>query len=475
MRCRKCGHENKDGSIFCETCGQRIENDSTIEHTSKNHTENKSYNKNAGIETNFNQYSNTQDKYYKAENIDIRKNSGTKKKTIQIIVGIIALILIGSGIGYKYLKSGNSIDTDYGEVKSEEKVSKKREKKRLLDDIFLCYESVRNKDKSQWERSTYLLSDPKIKDILFSSLEKSGTDLDSFNILKNDYADSEAKELLRDVDIVLKKGIATLKSTGEKFDYSYISLEDEDKEKQYMIGKHYDFFMADEKGNYRQILKESRLLIEGKDLKTITFEYLDDIDAYDNETYTEDDLKRVTLDLKQYLVDTSNQPYLSRIGYDTGGRDLYVVPFCSIGDNMPLALKSISIVSKTGEEKIIDGEFANIEASLSNPCHYYDFDRGLLNENDILSKIVDSEIVSRIYESMDYSYIDDINKLLGENYIQSIILEQIKYILLIKDNPDYNGLLSIVLPNINLDDLIDLGEEREVNRISPKVLFPVKE
>ena len=194
-------------------------------------------------------------------------------------------------------------------------------------------------------------------------------------------------------------------------------------------------------------------------------------------------MKSVTLNLKKYLVDTSDQPYLNRIGYDTEGRDLYVVPFINSGfdmplvlNSMPLVLNSINIVSKTGEEKFINDEILYGEGPLIHSSYYYDFDRGLLNGKDSLSEIICLEIEDMMYESMDFSNIFEMNKLLGENYVESILLEQIKFLLLIKDCPGgYKDFLSFISHDMDLDDVIDMGEAKEVKKVSPKELFPEKD
>lgn len=81
-----------------------------------------------------------------------------------------------------------------------------------------------------------------------------------------------------------------------------------------------------------------------------------------------------------------------------------------------------------------------------------------------------------MYESMDFSNIFEMNKLLGENYVESILLEQIRFLLLIKDRPGgYKALLSIISHDMDLDDVIDMGEAKEVKKVSPKELFPEKD
>ena len=480
MYCSKCGHKNIDGAIFCEACGQKIEDETLKEAEFNVQQENPVVNQDYEIGSNTIRYDSIQSNSYEYldRNEKAYVKTTKKKKKHLLIIGVLVCLVSICGVAYYFLNSSDTKNTiKYEEVKSEEVKSeqsdlvvKKDKDETVVDKSLAFYDGVRTGNKKKWEKSIHLLSDPKIRDIGFSSLEKCGTSLERYLEYVYLIVDSETAEKFSEMSYLVTKGTGTIKGTGDNFKWVRYSAGEDEFAKEYMEIDIYDFFLIDDKGNDIPVTNEPRLLILGTDLKSITFEYVDNQDAYYSGTYTDDDVKEVTLALNKYIINDSNQTYISRLGYDLAEQDIYVVPFLPTSIEIPLVLKTVTITSESGEERILKSEDSKYEVPIHDECNFYDFNNDLLNEKGNLAIKIEKDIYDIINETKDYSYVNEINKLFGENYFQQKAITNIENLLAMMQDDSFEDL---GLSNI-LDSIATLEQQGPVFKVKQKDLFRKK-
>ena len=475
MYCSKCGHKNIDGAIFCEACGQRIEDESLKEAEFNVQQENPVVNQDYEIGSNTIRYDSIQSNSYEYldRNEKAYVKTTKKKKKHLLIIGVLVCLVSICGVAYYFLNSSDTKNTiKYEEVKSEQSdlVVKKDKDETVVDKSLAFYDGVRTGNKKKWEKSINLLSDPKIRDIGFSSLKKYGTFLERYIDYATLSVDSETAEKISEMSYLVTEGTGTIKDTGDNFKWVHYSAGEDEFAKEYMEIDIYDLFLTDDNGNEIPVTTEPRLLILGTDLKSITFEYVDNRDAFYGGTYTDDDVKEVTVALNKYLVDDLNKLYLQRLGYDLTEQDIYVVPFLSTSIEIPLVLKTVTITSISGEKRILKSEDSKYEVPIYDGCNFYDFNNDILNEKGNLAIKIAEDIYDIMNETKDYSYVNEINKLLGENYFQQKEITNIENLLAMMKDDSFEDL---GLSNI-LDSIATLEQKGPGFKVKQKDLFRKK-
>lgn len=484
MFCSKCGHKNIDGAVFCEKCGQRIEDESLKENTWQKQAGNPNYNSNHNqsySNQNYNNPSYNDQNYDQGQNFNSSSGNYARESILDrinkkyLMIGLACVLSI-SVIGYYFYNSSNTKNIiEYREASAEDNLRKKEDKEerlehKTIDESLAFYDGIKNGNKKKWEKSVSLQSDKKIQDVAFSSLEKGGTYLERYRIPSYEDMDSEEVEELKNMGFLVNEGVGTLKGTEENFKWVSYTLGDKEISDYYGMVPNYEFFLVDDDGNDIPITEESRLLILGNDLKEITFEYIDNQEAFYDGTYTDDDVEIISLDLDQYLLDPSEETYLDYIRYDTQGQDVYVVPFLCTSVIFPLILNSVVITSDTGEERRIEGD-GDYGAYLYEMCNFYDFNSGLLNEEGNLATIINENIYNIINGEVDYSYSYAINALLGERYFQSILLGEVGFLAAVTDDYSSEEMEGLGYEYTSLEKMASLEQIGWGVKVSPEDLF----
>lgn len=483
MFCSKCGHKNIDGAVFCEKCGQRVEDESLKENTWQDQARNSNYNSNYNqsySNQNYNNPSYNNQNYNQGQNFNYSGGNYPRASVFDrinkkyLMIGLACVFSI-SLVGYYFYNSSNTKNTiEYREASSEDNLRKKKDKEektehKTIDESLAFYDGVKTGNKKKWEKSVSLQSDKKIQDVAFSSLEKGGTYLERYSIPSYEGMTQEDLEELRNIDFLVNEGEGTLKGSGEDFKWVSYTVGDKQTADDYGMLPSYEFFLVDDDGNDIPVTEESRLLITGNDLKEIKFEYIDNQEAFYDGTYTDDDVKVISLDLDQYLVDPSDQTYLDYIGFNTRDQDVYVVPFLCTSIIYPLILRSVAITSDTGEERILeeDGDYG---VYLYEMCNFYDFNSDSLNAEGNLASVINEDIYKIINGEEDYSNSYMINDLLGERYFQSILLGEVGFLAATEDYSS-GEMEALGYEYESLERMASLEQIGLGVKVSPKDLF----
>lgn len=484
MFCSKCGHKNIDGAVFCEKCGQRIEDESLKDNTWQNQVRNPNYNSNYNQNYNNSAYSNqnyNNQNYNQGQNFNYSGGNYSRESIFdrinkKYLMIALACVFSISLLGYYFYNSSTTKNTiEYREASAEDNIRKKKDKKeklehKTIDESLAFYDGVKTGNKKKWEKSVSLQSDKKIQDVAFSSLEKGGTYLERYRVPSYEGMTSEDLEEFRNIDFLVNEGEGTLKGTEEDFKWVSYTVGDKQTSDDYGMVPHYEFFLVDDDGNDIPVTEESRLLILGKNLKEITFEYIDNQDAFYDGTYTDDDVEIISLDLSQYLVDPSDQTYLDYIGYNTQGQDVYVVPFLCTSVIFPLILNLVVITSDTGVERRIEGD-GDYGAYLYEMCNFYDFNSASLNGEESLANVINENIYNIINGDMDYAYSYVINDLLGERYFQSILLGEVGFLAATADDYFSEGMETFGYEYESLERIASLEQIGWGVKVSQKDMF----